>query len=264
MTHSRQTSSLPCAGALAALVLATGPAACAPAIAALPASAAQPKPRLLRASVAFHQDFGLVGGRDLCTQESQLSGGYGCFRSDGIQYHGTPLPQLTPRPTRLEVATTRLLVGADYVLFGSVTVGARGGIVLRGGGPRQDGATAPAFLPVHGEVRVAYWFGSEPLSRLGLRGGVFLAAGAAQVDTAFGERIEEDTTARPAAAQPHNPAVQTLDVYRKSGTGFVCAGLAAAYAFREWGAIFTELKWLQLFPSEGGALAPTLGYEHAF
>lgn len=220
--------------------------------------------RPFRVTAAVRQDFGVATGRDACSKEAQLGGGFGCFREDGLQYHGTPLPERTPSPTRLEVATTHVLAGLDYVVLDNLALGARAGLVVRGLGPRQDGAEAPAPLVFHGEARAAYWFGEAPLARDGLRWGVLVAGGIGQVDTAWQARVEEDTSKPPAAAQPHNPASQTLDVYRRSGTGFAGGGVTAAFGFAGRAAVFAEVMGIWLFPSDGAAISPVIGGECAF
>ena len=127
-----------------------------------------------------------------------------------------------------------------------------------------DGEAAHAFLPFHGEARVTYWFGVPPGRGPGLRGGLFLGGGIAQVDTAFRVLVNEDTSVRPSAAQPSNPLAQTLTAYKKSGTGFVGGGAAVAVAVDAATAFFLDVKLMQLFPSSGAVVAPEIGYEHDF
>lgn len=164
----------------------------------------------------------------------------------------------------MRAATTRLLIGFDRVLFDNWAVGARGGYVLRGGGPKPDGAEAPSFLPFHGELRAAYWFGTTPFVGTGFRVGLFVAGGIAQVDSPFRVRVTEDPTKPPPAAQPTNPAVQTLDVYKKVGIGFAGGGAMLSCALGRASAFFLNLKVMQLFPSSGTVVAPEIGYEHGF
>lgn len=247
---------------LALLVMVVGGSGCAAPGAARPR--AGDEVGAFRASVALEQDFGFVYGSGICDKDSQLSGGFACFRSNGTQYHGTPLRDEGANPAGISPATTRLLLGFDRVFIERVTVGVRGGIVLSGGGPKPDGAEAPAFLPFHGEARVAYWFGSAPFAERGFRAGVFAGGGVGQVDTALRVTVEEDTSRPPSVVQPLNPRVQTLDAYKKAGTGFAAAGVATALAFSMSSAFFLNLKVMQLFPASGTAVAPEIGYEHAF
>jgi hypothetical protein len=217
-----------------------------------------------RVSVTIEQDFGLVSGSDICSKEAQLSEGFACFRSNGTQYHGAPIRDESTDPAGVYPATTRLFAGFDRVLFDNLTGGARAGFVLRGGGPRPDGADAPEFLPFHGELRAAYWFGAAPFTGPGFRLGLFAGGGIAQVDAAWRVSVKEDTKKRAPAAQPSNPPEQTLDAYKKSGTGFAGGGVTAAWELCRSSAFFLDLKLMALFPSSGLALAPGIGYEHGF
>lgn len=240
------------------------PGIAAPKSAAAAAPPAVRKVKPLRASLAVEQDFGLVYGANVCAKEGQISGGFGCFRANGSQYHGTPRRDDGGDPAEPHVATTRVLLGLDYLLLDNWTVGLRSGLVVRGDGPKQDGSSAPQSLLFHGEARATYWFGATPFRRRGFRWGAFLAGGIAQVDTTWRVRVEEDTRRPPAVTQPLNPPVQTLDAYQKSGTGFVGGGAAMACSFDDSGSFFLELEIMQLFPSTGTTFAPTIGYEHAF
>jgi hypothetical protein len=246
--------------------LAVATAACAlEAVAcAAPAPRAPEGAALFRAGVALEQDFGMVYGSGICDMDSQLEGGFACFRANGTQYHGTPLRDEGASPQGTFPATTRLLIGLDRVVFERLALGVRGGVVLSGGGPKPDGAGAPSFLPFHGEARATYWLGAAPFAGQGFRIGVFAGGGVAQVDTALRVLVEEDTRAPAPAAQPSNPALQTLDAYKKAGTGFFSGGVAAALAPSRTSAFFLNLKVMQLFPSAGTAVAPEIGYEHGF
>jgi hypothetical protein len=217
-----------------------------------------------RVSVTLEQDFGLIYGKDACSKVAQLEDGFACFRANGTQYHGTPLRDEGGSPAGAFPATMRLLIGFDRVLFENLTVGLRGGFVLHGGGPKPDGAAAPEFLPFHGEARATYWLGAGALEGPGFRWGIFFAAGIAQVDASWRVRVEEDVSKAPPAAQPSNPPAQTLDAYKKAGTGFVGGGAAAACAFNASSALFFNLRVMQFFPSSGTAVAPEIGYEYGF
>ena len=93
---------------------------------------------------------------------------------------------------------------------------------------------------------------------------VVSAGGTAQSDSVWRVRVEEDSDRPAPAAQPNNPRLQTLDAYQKSGTAFVGGGLTMVSAVDDRGAFFLEAKVMQLFPSAGTAVAPVIGYEHAF
>lgn len=217
-----------------------------------------------RISLTLEQDFGIVSGKSVCSRGAQLDEGFSCFRSSGSQYHGTPLSGANSDVGGVGAATTRVFLGYDRVLFRNWTLGARGGLVVRGLSPKADGAGAPESLRFHGEGRVAYWFGRDPFARTGLRFGLFAGGGFAQVDTPFRITLEEDLSKLPAASQPFNPRFQTLDVFKKSGTGFAGGGLSLACAVSRSSAFFLNVKAMALFPSSGVVLAPEIGYEHGF
>ncbi|MDI1443493.1 hypothetical protein [Polyangium sp. 6x1] len=216
-------------------------------------------------SLSLVQDLGIHAGTDVCSPESQLHGDYACFRDAGTQYHGTPLVGRggEVRPG-LQIATTRMLLGFDRVVFENLSLGLRLGWVLRGGGPRPSGAEAPEFLPFHGEIRAGYTFGARPFARPGLRGSVFVTAGIAQFDTEYRVVVEEDTTKPPPASQLDNPPSQTLSAYRKSGTGFVGLGVAATYAISPSLGVSAALRFTKPFPSTGTLLSPELSFFYAF
>lgn len=246
-----------------ALALSLGSLACSGEASAPPAKSPEvPRPNLV--SVTVEQDFGIVSGESACSFNGQIYGGFACFREDQTQYHGNPKSQDPAAPGGLFLGTTRLLLSFDRVLGDNWTLGGRAGGVVRGGGPKPDGAAAPSFLPFHGELRAAYWFGSAPFVGTGLRAGLFVAGGIAQVDTMFQVDVVENTKLPRPAVQPDNPKEQTLDAYQKAGTGFAGGGLSLAYAFLPTSAFVLHLKVMGLFPSTGAALAPELGYEHAF
>ncbi|MFO0590000.1 MAG: hypothetical protein U0441_20830 [Polyangiaceae bacterium] len=221
-----------------------------------------PRPNLV--SVTVEQDLGIVSGSSVCGKSAQLNDGFACFRADKTQYHGTPKSQDGGDPEGVFQGTTRVLASYDRLLFNHWTIGARVGVVVNGAGPKPDGAAAPNFLPFHGELRTGYWFGAAPFVGTGFRAGVFVAGGIAQVDSTWQVTVVENTKVRPPANQPDNPAKQVLDAYQKAGTGFVGGGLSLAYAFLPMSAFVLHLKIMELFPSNGTALAPEFGYEHAF
>ncbi len=214
-------------------------------------------------SVSIEQDIALVSGSDVCSAPSQTDNGYSCFRGDGQQYHGTPLPGTADAISGgVAPATTRILAGYDRVVLPNVTVGARLGYALRGG-PKPDGGVA--FLPVHAEARVAYWLGRDPFSRVGLRPYVFAAGGLAQVDVKVQVQVREDVTVLPIdRIQPDNPDQQTLDAWKKMGQSFGAIGGGVMYATSARSGIVGDLKLMMMFPSSGFVVAPEIGYVVGF
>jgi hypothetical protein len=248
--------------ALLALVVAAASAIClAPRVASAADSPASTEPPAIASliTLSLSQDFGLHSGDDVCSKQGQLEGGYDCFRGSGTQYHGSPLRgaggQVRPLP---QPATTRLLLGFDRIIGESFALGARLGVVLRGGGPRASGADAPEFLPVHAEVRGTYTFGARPFREAGLRWSIYLSGGVAEVDTEYKLPVLEDLDKPPPVSQLDNPTWQTLRAYKKAGTGFVGGGGAMTYAVSPSLGFSVGLTLRQMFPSSGTIIAPDI------
>lgn len=216
--------------------------------------------------LSIEQDLSIVdAGVSVCSEESQVNGGYSCFRQQGSQYHGTPLPGAIDNVgAGMALSTTRIHLGFDRVLAGGLTLGVRLGYVLHGGGPKADGATTNAFLPVHAEGRLAYYLGADVFSTPGFRPFLFAAGGAAQVDTHFVVGVREDTSRRPPAGQPDNPSRQLLDAYRRMGQGFAGGGAGLMYAFTPGSGVLLDVKYMRMFPTPGNVLAPELGFALGF
>ncbi len=168
-----------------------------------------------RFSVTLEQDFGAAAGKDVCSREAQIHGGFACFRARGSQYHGSPIPARSSDVAGLGAATTRVLVGVDRVLFRNWALGVRGGLVVRGNGPKADGAETDDSLRFHAEARVAYWFGRDPFAnRLAFEGP--LPGWGARRSTPLSHHRGRRRRSLPPRRQPFNPRFQTLDVYKKS------------------------------------------------
>ena len=207
----------------------------------------------------LEQDLAFASGTDVCTKDSQLNEGFACFRSSGSQYHGTPRVGVRDNvDSGLLVATTRMLLSGDYALSDSVTLGARAGYVLRGGGPTPDGCKP--FIPYHLEGRASLWLLGQSYGDAGIQPFLFAGGGLAQVDGSLEVVVAEDANAPPPPNQPDNPPTQTLDVYKKAGSGFAKVGVGAYTAIGEHHGAVLELGAMQLFPSSGTAIALSLGY----
>ena len=211
-------------------------------------------------SLQLVQDFGLNHATNPCSMDGQTNGGFACFRPSGTQYHGQPLPDSSGNISAFPgLATTRILGGYDRLVSNQLLFGLRLGWVLRGGGPRPDGAYGPDFLPFHGEIRFGYVFGKQPFQPGRLQVSAFVNGGIAQVDTLYPLTIREDLSKQPAAVQLDNPKAQELAAYRKSGTGFAGAGITITYMIsRHWG-ISASPKLAILFPSPGVAISLEAG-----
>jgi len=217
-------------------------------------------------SITLEQDLAIVGSyAGACTPEAQAFGQYSCFRAAGSQYLGNPLPGPEDNVNGgLAPATTRVNLGFDRVLVAGLVLGVRLGYVLRGGGPRADGASARPFLPFHIEGRLAYWFGSDVFSTNGFRPFIFASGGAAQVDTHFSVAVRENTALVPPPSQIDNPPAQALDAYRRMGQAFAGGGAGLMYAFTPGTGIVLDVKYMRMFPTGGDVLSPELGFALGF
>jgi hypothetical protein len=227
------------------------------------------------------QDFALVGGDDVCSPESQANNGFACFQDDGFQYIGFPQPGTANRiQSGMALATTRFLLSYDRVLLPNITIGARAGYAI-GGGPAPEGGAA--FLPIHAELRGAYWFGSNPFGSKGLRPYVHAGGGMAQVDAKLEVTLLDCSSVANAAGgfdedihldDPNDPRMdpclnaetgdgflqRRLDAYKKLGQGFATIGGGAVYAFAENMGVQLNLNLMVMLPSSGFVLEPSLGF----
>jgi Cys-rich repeat protein len=189
----------------------------------------------------------------LPTAQNACAGGtgYTCFAGDRY-YSALPLAgadDLVNGGVRL--ATARVLVGYDLAVAENVTLGARLGYAF-GGGPRRP--ASQSFEPIHVEGRASYWFGHDPLGRLGLRFFLDLAAGMAEVDAS----IPVDVYASQQAYQAGQS--QNYVAWKKTGLGFAAFGPGLMYALTPDSGIILEAKAMQMFPTAGTGAALQLGY----
>jgi hypothetical protein len=177
--------------------------------------------------------------------------GYTCFSSGGSYYADNPLQNADDLVNGgFTLATERVLFGYDRVVWENVTLGARLGFAL-GGGPQRPGGTA--FMPVHAEVRAAYWFGNNPFARSGFRFFVLAAGGMAEVDAS----VPVDVFAN-AAAYPNDS--QDKRAWKKAGQGFAALGGGAMYAITPSTGIVLEAKIMEMLPTSATGLGLQLGY----
>ncbi len=198
--------------------------------------------------LAFQQDMLFVPSAvDACNGGN----GYSCFDGD-TYYDGIPLANADNQVNGgLGMGTRRVLVGYDRALHTNITVGARLGFAF-GSGPTRPSASG--FMPLHLEARGAYWFGSAPLATSGFHPYVLASFGIAQVDAKVPVSIYADRAAYTARAG------QDLAAWRKSGTGFLSAGLGAMIAFAEGSGLLIEAKALQMLVTPATGLAVQVGY----
>lgn len=210
--------------------------------------------------LGVQQDLTWMEGDTPCSPEHQQSGAFACFRSNGTPYLGTPRvedrskisPGFTP-------STTRIFVEYTHFVTPSFGIGGRTGFAVRGGGPRSVGEDARAFFPIHLEAR-ATWSPSILATRSGIVRGVATASiGLAQIDGHARLDVREDPSVPPPASQLDNPTRQTLDVYRKTGTGFGALGAGVvAYVSRD---VVGQLlvQGIASFPAPGFSLGLSAG-----
>jgi hypothetical protein len=205
-------------------------------------------------SVAFQEDFlVLPSATNACAGAS----GYTCFSSSGT-YSGTAPPLNNADDivnAGISPATMTILAGYDRSLTKNFEIGTRLGFIL-GGGPQRPGGSA--FLPVHAEARVMYWFGKNPLARKGFRFFLVAAGGIGEID---GKVLVDDY-----ANQADYKAGKSVDynAWTKTGTGFAGAGGGMMYAILPFTGIVLEVKGKVLFPTVGGGLDAQLGYVFGF
>lgn len=223
-----------------------------------PAPAAKPSRPSAWLSVTLSQDTQIASGDDVCAKSSQLESGYSCFRAQGSQYLGTPQSGTGGQGGGFEFATTRVLAGLDYAIANRFTIGARAGYVLRGGGPKPAGGSA--FLPLHAEGRMSYWFSDHAYDNKTVSPFVLAAFGIGQIDSSSDVTVKENTSVPPPTAQLDNPPSQTLEAWKKSGVGFAALGVGAYLAIGETQGFLGEIRGAYLFPSPGIAFTGSVGY----
>ncbi len=150
----------------------------------------------------------------------------------------------------LALATTRVLVGYERLIGGHFALGARAGFAFRGG-PSLRGAE---FLPAHAELRMAYYFGSDPFAEPGVRPYLAVGGGLAEVRGRVDVDYYEDSKAY---NQAHK---QTLDAWRKTGRGFIAPTLGAQFAFTRSFALTLEVRLLAMLGTSGYAPAASVGF----
>jgi hypothetical protein len=229
-------------------------------------------------------DLAIVGGKDVCSRDSQRDKGFVCF------YEGTEDQYLFNTQagvdndinTGLALATYRLLVSYDRLIGDNVTLGGRLGYAFNGGPPSgEDGEVK--FLPLHAEIRASYWFGTKPFTTAGFRPYVGASAGAAQVDAKLPVKIGDcggdpntGVPSSPGATLPKAPppyptdcgkgtATQrapglTLDAYKKLGKGFAGLHAGVVYALTKDSGIQFNVNFMYMLPTTGQVIEPSLGY----
>jgi hypothetical protein len=209
-------------------------------------------------------------GNDVCSLESMGNQKYSCYYQgttvpvqDG--YAGAPygIPKTPGAEGKIsggaKLATIRVMLSGDYAVIPNLTVGGRLGFAFNGG-PKGatyaksggEGASSTysatqnkAFLPVHAEGRLAYWFKS--LGQPGIRPYVAVGGGLAQVDAKITVPIL--TTAGP----------QNVDVYKRLGQGFITLAPGAVFPLSANMGVQANLNIMYMLPVSGIVLEPSVG-----
>jgi hypothetical protein len=215
-------------------------------------------------SLGLIQDVLFVSGSDVCSQKSQIENGFTCLRSTGSQYHGTPLPKqggdisFTP-----SLSSTRVSLASYVPLSGPISAGVRMAYAA-GQGPQADGGKS--FVFYQAEALGAYWFTGDAFSTKQVGAFLQVSGGVAENDASAKVKVTETPTivhtrgqggVVPPASQLDNPPTQTLDAWKKTGSGFVAFGIGTFLPFASASGLLADLRFDVMLPTTG--LAVSLG-----
>ncbi|MEY4549980.1 MAG: hypothetical protein RL685_6175 [Pseudomonadota bacterium] len=215
-------------------------------------------------SAALQQDFLMFSGETgVCGpgKPEELS----CYRANDVFRPATPENTAGNGGSvagGFRVATTRLLIGYDRILFPNISAGVRVGYAIGGGPSEPSGAS---FLPMHAELRGTYWFAPIQLGELRPYG--TLGAGVAQVDGSVTTQVVDRCPSNmetPPCIEGQIAPPSRVTVWKKTGTTFASLGAGALYPLTEHSGINAELKAVLLFPSSGFTMSLQAGYTHGF
>jgi hypothetical protein len=226
-------------------------------------------------SIEFVPDLALFSGDNVCAASGQSTGHFYCLRPDKTHYTGTPTLNNGDNVTLgLAPATMRVVLGYERIVASNVGIGARAGFAFNGA---TDGGAS--FMPLHLEGRLGYYVGKKPFVGRGVRPGVFLAAGLAQVDSHIAVQVLEDGNAC-ASANPGSltskctraakgddrvePRKQTLTAYKQAGLGFAGGGVALAFAPVDSFEIIVGGRASVTFPTIVTVISPEVGIAFGF
>ncbi len=209
-------------------------------------------------TAAFQQDFMFFSSnKATCAGDPSpdVINPYSCFDDKGKYYDGIPYSKSGDEVKGgMGVGTSRVMLGYDRAI-GNFTLGARVGFAF-GGGPQAPGGKA--FIPVHGEARVAYYFGSDPFGRKGFRPYLVAGGGVAQVDGKLSVIIYKNAT------DFTNDTRTTLTAWRKGGLGFATIGAGTVFAITPRTGPLLEVKYMQLFGATMSTLNLHIGWAVGF
>jgi hypothetical protein len=164
--------------------------------------------------------------------------------------------------TTLIPATVRVLASVERVVATNVTLGGRVGFAFRGGpakityDPTFKPSQGAPFLPVHLELRAAYWF--QPIEDLGHHFYIAAGGGIAEVDGKVTVRAFADDSSGKPRVERH------LDAWRKLGIAFATLSAGENLRVSKHLLFQLNLNTMVMFPSVGLVLEPSLGGIYAF
>jgi hypothetical protein len=221
-------------------------------------------------SLGFQADFLLLAAaKGVCVGTE-----YQCFQATYYRNPNTPTGATLPDGTLggagdvgggPVLGTMRILVGYDYAVIPELLLGVRAGFAF-GGGPDKviPGYATESFQPVHAEARAAYWFlGSETGSVrpfIEVSGGVAQVDASVQLDIIDRSMAQVNSCAQQGRANDSTCLVVPVDAWKKTGVGFVGAGLGTMFAFGDSHGLVLEARVMQMLGSSGTALGGQLGY----
>ncbi len=200
----------------------------------------------------------MPGASNVCLG-SNPPNGYTCFLTGTSNYYaGVPVKNYDDEVVSgfpQNAPMIRIALGYDRAVSPNLTLGARIGYAVYGGGPERPArgsiTAGASFLPVHVETRIAYYFGKNILARKGPRFFLYASGGMMEVDAY--QTI--DLLPPPPATKEIN-----VDAWTKTGLGFVSAGPGIMWAVTHNSGIVLELRPTVLFPTFGFSFGGLLGY----
>jgi hypothetical protein len=246
------------------------PAAPPRAAAASTADAAAPPFRRHWVGLHVAQDFMYEPGTYVCDYGAQDTT-YSCYFA-GTSDPYRPNPNSSRRSVQRGItpATTRVLASYDYALAPSFTLGGRAGVAFEGGPPgwaQGNGVKGSPFWPVHLEARATWWF--LPLTNRRVRAFLGAGGGVMQIDslpdyvTTCGLDSSGGGSDGCVGLPTSPPTTQTpqvsLDVWRKTGRGFVSARTGMEVRLWEELGVELDVHVIAAFPAFGLAIEPSLG-----
>jgi hypothetical protein len=213
-------------------------------------------------------------GEGVCSVSGQESNNFVCLREDGSRYTGVPTTDIANNVNPgFTFSSLRVALSYERVLFHNFTAGLRLGFGFLGG--IHDNVS---FFPMHIEARGAFWIGSRPFERKGVRPFVFVSGGAAQYNSVVQVQVLEDGAA--CGADPSNidspctkpsnreqsieKRLQYLDAYKQAGLGFASVGGGMAYAVLDRVSFNVAVRVGLTFPVVTLVIAPEAGLSFGF